>query len=216
MQPVGGVERVRAGPLEDQERHGRALVEIAVGRVVLRRELDAGDVLEPRDAAVRVGLDDDVAELARLGEPPERLDVELIGALLRHRRLVHHAGSDLHVLRAQRRHHLAGGQVARCDLLRVEPDAHGIVARAEDAHVADAVEAGEHVAHLQGRVVGDVERVARAVRRAEMDHHQHVGRGFPHRDADAAHLLRQARFGHRHAVLDEHLGGVRDRCRARR
>ena len=78
----GGGERVRAGPLEDQQRHRRPLVEIAVGGVVLRRQLDAGDVLEPRHAAVRVGLDDDVAELARLGEPAERLDVELEGALL--------------------------------------------------------------------------------------------------------------------------------------
>ena len=99
-------------------------------------------------------------------EPPERLDVELEGALLGHRRLVQHAGGDLDVLRAQRRDDLAGGQVARGDLLRVEPDAHRIVARAEDAHVADAVEPREHVAHLQRRVVGDVERVARAVRRA--------------------------------------------------
>ena len=64
-------------------RHSRALVEIAVRRVVLRRELDAGDVLEPRHPAVGVGLDDDVAELARIGEPPERLDVELERALLR-------------------------------------------------------------------------------------------------------------------------------------
>ena len=41
-----------------------------------------------------------------------------------------------------------------------------------------------------------------------MDHHQHVGRGFAHRDADPAHLLRQARLGHRDAVLHQHLRGV--------
>ena len=52
------------GPLEDQQRHGDPLVEIAVGAVVLRAELDAADVADARDAPVGLGLDDDVAELA--------------------------------------------------------------------------------------------------------------------------------------------------------
>ncbi len=128
--------------------------------------------------------------------------------LLRHRWLVQHAGRDLHVLRPQRRHHLAGGQVARGDLLRIEPDAHRIVARAQHLHVAHAVDARQHVLDLQGRVVGDVELVARSVRRAQMDHHHQVRRILAHRDAEPPHFLRQPRLGHGDAVLHQHLGDV--------
>ena len=205
---IGGRERVRARPLEDQQRHGRALVEIAVGAVVLRAELDPADVGDARDAAVRVGLDHDPLEVVGVVEPALGLDVELEGGVGRDRRLVQDARCDLHVLRADRRHHLARGQVARRDLLRIEPDPHRVVARAEHAHVADAVDPGEHVAHLQRRVVGDVELVARLVRRAEVDHHQHVGRVLAHRDAEAADLLGQARLGDRDPVLHQHLGGI--------
>ena len=35
-----------------EERHGRPLIEIAVGGVVLRAELDAADILQPRHASV--------------------------------------------------------------------------------------------------------------------------------------------------------------------
>ena len=77
-----------------------------------------------------------------VGEAALRLDVELEGARLRHRRLVDHAGRDLHVLAAQRGDHVAGGQIARRELVGIEPDAHRVVARAEDGDIADAVDAG--------------------------------------------------------------------------
>jgi hypothetical protein len=44
--------------------------------------------------------------------------------------------------RAQRRQHLARGQVARRHLHRVEPDPQRVVARAEQPHVAHVVEPG--------------------------------------------------------------------------
>ena len=69
---------------------------------------------------------------ARIGEAPERLDIELEGARARGRRLVEHARGDLDVLRLEGADDLAGRQVARRDLVGIEPDAHRIVARAED------------------------------------------------------------------------------------
>ena len=42
---------VGPGPLEDQQGHGGLAVEIAVGAVAERPELDPGDVADPRDAA---------------------------------------------------------------------------------------------------------------------------------------------------------------------
>ncbi len=38
-----------------------------------------------------------------------------------------------------------------------------------------------------------------------MDDHHQVRRGLLHHDAEARHLLRQARIGDRDAILDEHL-----------
>ena len=60
-----GGQRVRARPLEDDEGGRGLVVEIGVDRVVLRAELDAGDVAHAHDRAVRLGAHDDVAELLR-------------------------------------------------------------------------------------------------------------------------------------------------------
>ena len=97
---------------------------------------------------------------------PKRLDIQLEGAGARGRRLVEHARGDLDILRLKGGDDLAGGQVARRDLVGIEPDPHRIVARAKDPHVADAVEPRQHILHLQRGVVRDVELVARPVRRA--------------------------------------------------
>ena len=93
------------------------LVEIAVGAVILGAELDPRDVADPGDAPVGVGADDDVGELPRLDQPAQRLDVELEGARIRHRRLVQHARGDLDVLRLERRDDVAGGEAARAAIL---------------------------------------------------------------------------------------------------
>ena len=54
-----------------------------------------------------------------------------------------------------------GGQVARRQLLRVEPDPHAVVALAEVGDVADAVEPGQLVLDLDRGVVAQVEVVVR-------------------------------------------------------
>ena len=160
------LQGVGPGPLEDAHGYGHSLVEIAVAVVVRGPELHATDVADADHAPVRSGLHDDIGEGGRVGETALRFDIELEGARLGHRRLVDHAGGHLHVLAAQRRDHVACGQVAGGELFRIEPDAHRVVARAEDGDIADAVDAGQHVLHVQGGVVGDVEQVARIVGRA--------------------------------------------------
>ena len=105
-------------------------------------------------------------------------------------------------------HHVAGRQAALGDLLRVEPDAHGVVAAAEQLHLADAVDAREAVLDVQHRVVAQVGHVVAVVRRQQMHDHGQVGRALDGRDAEAAHFLGQARLGLRDAVLHELLGLV--------
>ena len=85
-------------PMRDR----RIAIEIGIGRIVLRGEFDPRDVL---DAHHRVGglLDDDIAEFLGAGETAERLHRDLESARFVHRRLVEHAGGDLHVLPLQAR-----------------------------------------------------------------------------------------------------------------
>ena len=92
--------------------------------------------------------------------------------------------------------------------LGVEPDAHAVLAQSERRDVADAVDAGQRVAHLNQRVVADVELIEALVRRDQVDDHQQVGRRLERRHAQPADVLRQPRLGDRDAVLHEHLGLV--------
>ena len=106
------------------------MIEIGVRRIIERGELDVGDVLEPHHGARRL-LDHDVAELVRDGEPAERLHRDLERARMRDRRLIEHAGGDLDVLRLQRSGDVGRGQAERLQAIRIEPDAHRIIAAAE-------------------------------------------------------------------------------------
>ena len=89
-------------------------------------------------------------------------------------------------------HDVLRGQSARGELVRIEPDAHRVFARAEDVDVADAVDAREFVAHLEERVVAGEERIERAVGRDQVHDHRDVGRLLFRRHADALHFLRAA------------------------
>ena len=88
-------------------------------------------------------------------------------------------------------------------LLRIEPDAHRIVAGAEQLHLSDAVDAGEPVLDVDQRVVAQIGHVVATFGRGQVHDHHQVGRALDGGDAEAAHLLRQARFGLADAVLDE-------------
>ncbi len=201
----GGCERVGARPLEDRDSGRHLVVEIGIGRIVERAELDPGDVAHARDPAVGVGRDHDLLELLRARQPAERLHRELEAAGRCRRRLVDGAGRHLDVGGPQRRDDVVGGQSARLHLGGIEPDPHRIVARAEHDGVAHAVDARDDVLDVDGRVVRDVLLVQAAVRRDQVDHEHQVGRFLAHRHADALHLVRQARQRDRDAVLHQHL-----------
>ena len=77
---------------------------------------------------LRAGLDDDVAELLLVLQAALRIDRELQVDARQARRGADDAGRGLHVLRADLVDDVAGREAALGDLLRIEPDAHGIVA----------------------------------------------------------------------------------------
>ena len=201
-------QRVRAGLGEDQQRYAGAAIHIG-GRAVIRgADLDASDVAEARHPSLIVGFEDDIEELLRRGQPAQGLDVELIGLMGGNRRLVEDAGRDLDILGAQRGQDFARIETMGRDLVRIEPDAHRIVAGAEELDIAHPRQARQGVLHMQGRVVRDIETVARAVGRDEMDGEQDVGRRFPDLHPLALDVLGQAGQGVLDAVLRQHLGDV--------
>ena len=140
-------QSIRAGPLENAEPDRRVAVEIGVASNSRARQARPRDILEPHDGVRRL-LDDDVAEFLGLGEPAERLHGDLEGAGLVDRRLIEHARRDLHVLALQRADDVIGGQAERLQPVRIEPDAHRIVAAAEHGDRPDAFDARQHVDDL--------------------------------------------------------------------
>ena len=223
---VGRLDRVAAGELEDRQRDGGASVEVGVDAVVLRPERDVAHVAQADDPPALAALDDDVLELLRVGQPPLRVDRELVvGRPRRQRLLAEHAGGDLHVLVADRLDDVAGGQPHAGDLLGVQPDAHGVVAGAEQVHVAHPRQPGDLVAHLQQQVVGLVERVVARLARlgvverrvaVELHDERDVGAALADVDAEAPDLLGQPRLGDGDAVLHLHLGRVEVRAELER
>ncbi len=73
--------------------------EMRTGRIGLGAELDPRHVLEAQGGfAAGAGADDDLAELLRIAQAAERIDLHLEGGAVGRRRLAELAGRDLDVL----------------------------------------------------------------------------------------------------------------------
>ena len=135
------------------------------------------------------------AELVRLGEPAAGVERELERPGPAAQGLPDPAGGGLDVLLADRgghvhRRHFAGGQ-----LLRVEPQPHGVVPLAEHGDVRHALDAQELVADVDRGEVAQVDVVVPAVRGVEVDDQQHVRGALADRDALLLDRRRQDRHG---------------------
>ena len=78
---------------------------------------------------------------------------------------------------------VARGQTVVGELLRIEPQAHRVLALAEDDDVADALDALEVVLNIEVRVVAEEERGRVGIVRREADAHHEVARVLAHGDA---------------------------------
>ena len=83
-----------------------------------------------------------------------------------------------------------------------------VVALSQVADVAHAMEPGQFVPQLDGGVVAQVQAVAAAIGREQVDDHQRAGRLLGDQHAAALDLVGQHRRGQGDAVLDQHLGDV--------
>src|SRR6516164_1343176 len=193
--------------IDDQ---GCRIAAVHVGRVAVIRgaDLDPTDVADPGHAPPAIRFEDDVGELLGRGQSAERFDIDLVGFVTRGWRLIEDTSRDLQILRAQCREHFVCTEVVCRNFVRIEPDAHGVLAGALELDIADTLKAGEHVLHVQGCVVRQVQCVARFVRRVEVNGHKYAGYRLADLHAQALDVLWQARQCILHAVLGQHLRDV--------
>src|SRR5215831_10699969 len=201
-------ERVCAGlGIDDQ---GCRIAAVHVGRVAVigGADLDATDVADPGHAPPVIRFEDDVGELLGRGQPAERFDIDLVGFVTRGWRLIEDTGRDLQILCAQSRQYVAGAEVVCRNSVRIKPDAHGVLTGALELDIADTVQAREHVLHVQGCVVRQVQSVARFVRRVEVNGQKYAGYCLADLHAQALDVVRKSRQRILHAVLGQHLRDV--------
>ena len=115
----------------------------------------AAHVLQLHQAVRRI-LDDDVVELFRAGKSADNAHRNLVGLLRVGWRLPQLPGRNLDVLLFKRVHYIGCSQAAGCQPHRIEPHAHGVLARAEVHHIAHTRHALESVNDVDVQVVGDV------------------------------------------------------------
>ncbi len=87
-------------------------LELQIGRVALGAKFGAPYILQADQSAVGVGLQNDVVELRRLAQPPDRPHADLV-LLSRNRRLLPHlSGCDFPDVLRERAYHIGRRQPA--------------------------------------------------------------------------------------------------------
>ena len=158
-----GVHGVRAGELVDRDNAGALALEAATDVIDLPAEFHARDILHPHNRAVGISANHDVFEFLDRGEATRggyRVGENLA---LRNRFTADLTGGVHLVLRADCLNDLGHGDVQRGEAVGLHPNAHRVFARAEDAHAADAGNAGERVVEVDVGVVRQEGRVDLAV-----------------------------------------------------
>ncbi|MND68072.1 hypothetical protein D3C80_595100 [compost metagenome] len=205
---------VGARRLQHEQRRRRLVVQQRAGGILGAAQLDPGDIAQAGHRAVGIGAHDDVAEFLGIPQAALHADGHLGSDVVQGRAGADDARRGLQVLLADRRHHVARRQAALVELLRVQPDAHGVLPCPAHLDVANALDARQTVAHIEDGVVVQVAHVIAAVRRYQVYDQRQVRRGLHRGHAKAAHLLGQARLGLGHAVLHQLLGQVRVHAQA--
>ncbi len=166
----------------------------ADGVVEHRPQLETRDVLEPDLRSVRVGADDDVAELLLVEQAPLRPNRVGVLRAGRRRRAADLAGRAQLVLLVDRVDDVGNRHAQARDAIGPEPDAHGVVAAAEQVDLPDPLDARDRVVDVDRRVVRQKAVVVRPVRRLDRDHQQRERQRLLDRDAVVLHRLRHLRL----------------------
>ena len=169
------IERVAARCLVKRDDRGRLALEAALHIVVLRTKFDAGHVLEAEKGTIRIGPHHDVAELLGRGEITLADDGvgkflpggDRLGADFSH-------GIDA-VLLFDRVDDFLRGDVELGQLVGGDPDAHGVLACAEDGDIRNSGEPRQLVVQVDVGVVGEKKGVEGVVGGVEREKEKRCG-----------------------------------------
>ena len=176
-------------------------VEHEVAAVVLGAEFGAAHIFQAHQRAIPIGLQNDVLELGGLGEPANgpHADLKLLSHL--DGRLPHLAGGNLDILLLEGVDHIGRGQGATGHALGIEPQPHGVFARAKNHDVGHSGHALQRVLNVNVQVVAHEQRsVAVAFGEQGGAEHKIVGR-LGDGDAGGFDRRRQAALRRVHPVL---------------
>ena len=162
------------------------------------------DVDQPHQRAVAARLQDDVVELRHLGQPAQGAHADLVHLVLGCRLGAYLPGGDLHVLLRQRRNHVGRRQPARGQARRIEPQAHRVLALAEDLHIGDALDALQRVLDVNVDVVGNELIVVAVIETVETRRHDERSRNFVDRHPGVLDFVGQPAQHAGDAVLHVH------------
>ena len=172
----GRLDRIGTGQLVNGDDCGGLAIQAVDNAVILRAQFDPGDVFHADDSAIRRFTDDDVFKLLRRRQTA--LSENGIRELLARRsRFAASLTSRIHrVLLLNRVDDLSDGDAQLRQLVRLYPQPHGVLPRAENLRLADAVQACDGIIQVDVGIVGQELRIVSAVRREQGDQHQRRGR----------------------------------------
>ena len=155
----GGGHRVCAGRQIEANRYSGLVVEAAFDILILSAKFYSRYVMHTQQGAVGIRAKNDVAELLRGRQAALRLNVQLKLLVFTDRPCPDAADGRLNILGLDRGNDVGRRKLQVVQPLRVEPDAHRIVERPEDARLPDARQSRQHVHDIDDRVVGDEQGV---------------------------------------------------------
>src|SRR3984885_6064082 len=153
-------------------------------------------------------FDDDVVKLFRIVESADHANCHLKDLFGIGGRLAELPGGDLHVRLGEGIGDVEGRETASGEAVGIEPEAHGVLALAEDNDRADAGNTLESVADVDVEVVRDEGLRERVVGRDKAGSEDEVGAGFGDADAGVIDSGGKAALDGGDAVLHVDCGDV--------
>ncbi len=200
----GGERRdgVGAGRLINGDRRRGDAVEPGLAIEVGGAQLQARDIAEAQDRAVRIGADDDVFELRDGRQTSLGLNVELELLVVGNGPRADAPDRRLSILGLDGVDDVARGEAETGQPVGSHPGAHRIVLRPPQRRVADAGGALDLIEQIDRDVIGEEQRIVGVLRRIDRDDAEQRRRFLLDRHALALHLRRELRQRDLHAIVD--------------
>src|SRR5208282_3595615 len=170
--------------------------------VVFGSQLGATDVAQVNERPIGIALQDDVIELRGFGETADGADADL-ELLAGDRRLgADLSGGDFDVLLLESADHIVGGKGTAGHAYGIEPQAHGVLAFAEDFDVGHAGYTLKVVADIDVQVIAHEERGVACVRGEDARAENEILRSLGDRNSDLLHRVGETSLRGVDTVLD--------------